>query len=215
MVVVVALVGVQPGGSASAWSAAGPDGRYAADEGFEGLAVVQVRARDVFQWGWFKDLFGLQATGPIMSLMPILLVGIVFGLAMDYQVFLVTRIREAYVHGAEPRAAITEGFRHSGKVVIAAALIMTGVFGGFVGGDDAMIKSLGFGLAVAVIFDAFVVRMTIVPAVLALLGQRAWSLPGWLDRRLPHVDIEGEKLGSAVPAPHEPAPRDADFTPTR
>ncbi|MEU9366259.1 MMPL family transporter [Streptomyces avermitilis] len=169
----------------------------------------------VFQWGWFKDLFGLQATGPIMSLMPILLVGIVFGLAMDYQVFLVTRIREAYVHGAEPRAAITEGFRHSGKVVIAAALIMTGVFGGFVGGDDAMIKSLGFGLAVAVIFDAFVVRMTIVPAVLALLGQRAWSLPGWLDRRLPHVDIEGEKLGSAVPAPHEPAPRDADFTPTR
>ncbi|MCX5561154.1 MMPL family transporter [Streptomyces sp. NBC_00038] len=169
----------------------------------------------VFQWGWFKDLFGLQATGPIMSLMPILLVGIVFGLAMDYQVFLVTRIREAYVHGAEPRAAITEGFRHSGKVVIAAALIMTGVFGGFVGGDDAMIKSLGFGLAAAVIFDAFVVRMTIVPAVLALLGQRAWSLPGWLDRRLPHVDIEGEKLGSAVPATHEPAPRDAAFTPTR
>ncbi|MEV6174326.1 MMPL family transporter [Streptomyces sp. NPDC051954] len=169
----------------------------------------------VFQWGWFKDLFGLQATGPVMSLMPILLVGIVFGLAMDYQVFLVTRIREAYVHGAEPRAAITEGFRHSGKVVIAAALIMTGVFGGFVGGADAMIKSLGFGLAVAVVFDAFVVRMTIVPAVLALLGQRAWSLPGWLDRRLPHVDIEGEKLGSAVPAPHEPAPSDADFTPTR
>ncbi|MEV7883414.1 MMPL family transporter [Streptomyces sp. NPDC002817] len=169
----------------------------------------------VFQWGWFKDLFGLQATGPVMSLMPILLVGIVFGLAMDYQVFLVTRIREAYVHGAEPRAAITEGFRHSGKVVIAAALIMTGVFGGFVGGDDAMIKSLGFGLAVAVIFDAFVVRMTIVPAVLALLGQRAWSLPGWLDRRLPHVDIEGEKLDSAVPAPHEPTPRGADFTPIR
>ncbi|MGW3409980.1 MMPL family transporter [Streptomyces sp. NPDC000888] len=169
----------------------------------------------VFQWGWFKDLFGLQTAGPIMSLMPILLVGIVFGLAMDYQVFLVTRIREAYVHGAEPRAAITEGFRHSGKVVIAAALIMTGVFGGFVGGNDVMIKSLGFGLAAAVIFDAFVVRMTIVPAVLALLGERAWSLPGWLDRRLPHVDIEGEKLGSAVPVPHEPARTDADFTPTR
>ncbi|MFC8824041.1 MMPL family transporter [Streptomyces sp. NPDC057137] len=169
----------------------------------------------VFQWGWFKDLFGLQATGPVMSLMPILLVGIVFGLAMDYQVFLVTRIREAYVHGAESRAAITEGFRHSGTVVIAAALIMTGVFGGFIGGDDAMIKSLGFGLAVAVIFDAFVVRMTIVPAVLALLGQRAWSLPGWIDRRLPHVDIEGEKLGSAVPAPLEPAPAEADFSPTR
>jgi len=169
----------------------------------------------VFQWGWFKDLFGLQTTGPIMSLMPILMVGIVFGLAMDYQVFLVTRIREAYVHGADSRTAITEGFRHSGKVVMAAALIMTGVFGGFIGGADAMIKSLGLGLAAAVIFDAFVVRMTIVPAVLALLGQRAWSLPGWIDRRLPHVDIEGEKLGDAIPASAEPAHRDADFTPTR
>ncbi|MEV6130089.1 MMPL family transporter [Streptomyces violaceusniger] len=169
----------------------------------------------VFQWGWFKDLFGLQTTGPIMSLMPILLVGIVFGLAMDYQVFLVTRIREAYVHGADPRTAITEGFRHSGKVVVAAALIMTGVFGGFVGGDDAMIKSLGLGLAAAVIFDAFVVRMTIVPAILTLLGRRAWSMPGWLDRRLPHVDIEGEKLSGAIPASSEPDRRDPDFTPTR
>ncbi|MGW3283641.1 MMPL family transporter [Streptomyces sp. NPDC001002] len=168
----------------------------------------------VFQWGWFKDLFGLQTTGPVMSLMPILMVGIVFGLAMDYQVFLVTRIREAYVHGADSRTAITEGFRHSGKVVIAAALIMTGVFGGFVGGADAMIKSLGLGLAVAVIFDAFVVRMTIVPAVLALLGQRAWSLPAWLDRRLPHVDIEGEKLDTPPSSSPEPTPRDADFTPT-
>ncbi|MBP8537632.1 MMPL family transporter [Streptomyces sp. MK37H] len=150
-----------------------------------------------------------------MSLMPILLVGIVFGLAMDYQVFLVTRIREAYVHGADPRTAITEGFRHSGKVVVAAALIMTGVFGGFIGGDDAMIKSLGLGLAAAVIFDAFVVRMTIVPAVLTLLGRRAWSMPGWLDRRLPHVDIEGEKLSGAIPASSEPDRRDADFTPAR
>ncbi|MEU5952204.1 MMPL family transporter [Streptomyces sp. NPDC047525] len=168
----------------------------------------------VFQWGWLKGLFGLEATGPIMSLMPILLVGIVFGLAMDYQVFLVTRIREAYVHGADPRQAITEGFRHSGKVVIAAALIMTGVFAGFIGGDDAMIKSLGFGLAIGVVFDAFVVRMTIVPAVLALLGGRAWSLPGWLDRRLPHVDVEGEKLGSTAPEVREPAPREADIAPT-
>ncbi|MGW7541354.1 MMPL family transporter [Streptomyces sp. NPDC054770] len=164
----------------------------------------------VFQWGWFKDLFGLQTTGPIMSLVPILTVGIVFGLAMDYQVFLVTRIRESYVHGAGAREAITDGFRHSGKVVTAAALIMTGVFGGFIGGDDAMIKSLGFGLAAAVLFDAFVVRMTIVPAVLALLGDRAWSLPGWIDRRLPHVDIEGEKLARAT-AP-APATAEAGFT---
>ncbi|MEV6761020.1 MMPL family transporter [Streptomyces sp. NPDC051105] len=166
----------------------------------------------VFQWGWFKDLFGLETTGPIMSLVPILLVGIVFGLAMDYQVFLVTRIREAHVHGAGPREAIVEGFRHSAKVVTAAALIMTCVFGGFIGGDDTMIKSLGLGLAAAVVFDAFVVRMTIVPAVLALLGRRAWSLPSWIDRRLPHVDIEGERLTGVTPADREPAAREAGFT---
>ncbi|WP_327710589.1 MMPL family transporter [Streptomyces sp. NBC_00464] len=148
----------------------------------------------VFQWGWLKDLVGLEQTGPVMSLMPILMVGIVFGLAMDYQVFLVTRMREAYVHGADARTAIETGFKHSSKVVTAAALIMISVFAGFVGGDDAMIKSLGFGLAIAVAFDAFVVRMTIVPAALALLGRHAWSLPAWIDRILPNVDIEGEKL---------------------
>ncbi|MFB6819908.1 MMPL family transporter [Streptomyces sp. NPDC056347] len=148
----------------------------------------------VFQWGWLKGLFGLEVTGPVMSLMPILTVGIVFGLAMDYQVFLVTRIREAHVHGADPRRAITEGFAHSGRVVTVAALIMTFVFAGFIGADEAMIKALGFGLAAAVLLDAFVVRMTIVPAVLALLGERAWQLPRWIDRILPRVDIEGENL---------------------
>lgn len=148
----------------------------------------------VFQWGWLGSLFGVQQTGPIMSLMPILMVGIVFGLAMDYQVFLVTRIREEYVHGADARGAIQTGFGHSAKVVTAAALIMITVFSGFVGSTEAMIKSIGFGLAIAVAFDAFVVRMTIVPAVLALLGRGAWWLPRWLDRLVPNVDIEGEKL---------------------
>ncbi|MDI3409028.1 MMPL family transporter [Streptomyces cavernicola] len=157
----------------------------------------------VFQWGWLKGLFGLEVPGPIMSLMPILTVGIVFGLAMDYQVFLVTRIREAYVHGGDPRAAITEGFKHSGRVVTVAALIMTFVFAGFIGADEAMIKALGFGLAAAVLLDAFVVRMTIVPAVLALLGRRAWNLPQWIDRALPHVDIEGEKLSRPSPPPSD------------
>ncbi|MGW1091635.1 MMPL family transporter [Streptomyces sp. NPDC002596] len=155
----------------------------------------------VFQWGWLKDLVGLEQTGPIMSLMPILMVGIVFGLAMDYQVFLVTRMREAHVHGADARSAIESGFKHSATVVTAAALIMISVFAGFVGSQDAMIKALGFGLAVAVAFDAFIVRMTIVPAVLALLGKRAWSLPGWIDRILPSVDIEGEKLTRHTPPP--------------
>ncbi|MET8686146.1 MMPL family transporter [Streptomyces sp. NPDC004732] len=154
----------------------------------------------VFQWGWLKDLIGLEQTGPVMSLMPILLVGIVFGLAMDYQVFLVTRMREAHVHGADARTAITRGFRQSSMVVTVAALIMITVFAGFVGSHDPMMKGLGFGLAVAVAFDAFVVRMALVPAALALLGERAWRLPGWLDRILPHVDIEGEKLAPAEPS---------------
>ncbi|MGW1463447.1 MMPL family transporter [Streptomyces sp. NPDC002308] len=161
----------------------------------------------VFQWGWLKDLVGLEQTGPIMSLMPILLVGIVFGLAMDYQVFLVTRMREAYVHGADPRTAIETGFRHSAKVVTAAALIMISVFAGFIGSHEAIIKALGFALAVAVALDAFVVRMTIVPAVLTLLGKHAWTLPRWIDRILPEVDIEGEKLARRDPAAGEdPAP---------
>ncbi|MFE5240434.1 MMPL family transporter [Streptomyces sp. NPDC056627] len=153
----------------------------------------------VFQWGWLKDLIGLEQTGPIMSLMPVLMVGIVFGLAMDYQVFLVTRMREAYVHGADARTAVETGFKHSSTVVTAAALIMISVFAGFVGSHDAMIKALGFGLAIAVAFDAFVVRMTIIPAALALLGKRAWSLPTWIDRILPNVDIEGEKLTKHTP----------------
>ncbi|MGP4010634.1 MMPL family transporter [Streptomyces sp. 4N124] len=148
----------------------------------------------VFQWGWLADLFGVEQTGPIVSVLPIFLVGVVFGLAMDYQVFLVTRMREEYVHGAEAREAVVAGFRHGARVVTAAAVIMISVFAGFVFSDEAMIKSIGLGLAAAVFFDAFVVRMTIVPAVMALLGRRAWSLPRWLDRLLPNVDVEGEKL---------------------
>lgn len=148
----------------------------------------------VFQWGWLGSLLGVEQTGPIMSMMPIFLVGVVFGLAMDYEVFLVTRIREAYVHGERPGQAIVTGFRHSARVVTAAAIIMIAVFAGFIGSHEAMIKSIGFGLATAVFFDAFVVRMAIVPAVLALLGHRAWWLPGWLGRILPNVDVEGEGL---------------------
>ncbi|MEV6245805.1 MMPL family transporter [Streptomyces sp. NPDC051742] len=148
----------------------------------------------VFQWGWLGSLFGVEQTGPIMSMMPIFMVGVVFGLAMDYEVFLVTRMREAYVHGERPGEAIVTGFRHSARVVTAAAVIMIAVFSGFIGMTDQMIKMIGFGLAVAVLFDAFVVRMAIVPAVLALLGHKAWWLPKWLDRILPNVDVEGEGL---------------------
>ncbi|MET7438520.1 MMPL family transporter [Streptomyces sp. NPDC004082] len=148
----------------------------------------------VFQWGWLAGLIGVEETGPIMSMMPIFMVGVVFGLAMDYEVFLVTRMREAYVHGERPGQAIVTGFRHGARVVTAAAVIMIAVFSGFIGSSESMIKMIGFGLAIAVFFDAFVVRMAIVPAVLALLGKRAWWLPKWLDRAIPNVDVEGEGL---------------------
>ncbi|KAB2352694.1 MMPL family transporter [Actinomadura rudentiformis] len=148
----------------------------------------------VFQWGWLASLLGVAETGPIMSMMPIFLIGVVFGLAMDYQVFLVTRMREEFVHGAEPGEAIVTGFRHGARVVTAAAVIMMAVFAGFIFSGESMIKMMGFALAAGVAFDAFVVRMTIVPAVMALLGRSAWWLPRWLDRLLPNVDVEGEKL---------------------
>jgi RND superfamily putative drug exporter len=148
----------------------------------------------VFQWGWLSGLLGVEETGPVMSMMPIFMVGVVFGLAMDYEVFLVTRIREAHVHGEQPRQAIVTGFKHSARVVTAAAVIMIAVFSGFISSSESMIKMIGFGLAIAVFFDAFVVRMAIVPAVLALLGDKAWWLPKWLNRALPNVDVEGEGL---------------------
>ncbi len=154
----------------------------------------------VFQQG----AFGLMEGQPIVSFMPIFLIGVVFGLAMDYQVFLVTRIREAHVHGYPMREAVVDGFRNSARVVTAAAAIMTAVFAAFMLQDEPIIKSMGFALAAAVVFDAFVVRMALIPAVLYLLGDRAWWLPRWLDRLLPDVDVEGEKL-------ERPYLRDASF----
>ncbi|MCT2547465.1 MMPL family transporter [Streptomyces atratus] len=148
----------------------------------------------VFQWGWLSSLIGVTEPGPVMSMMPIFMVGIVFGLAMDYEVFLVTRIREAYIGGHTAREAIVTGFRHSARVVTAAALIMIAVFAGFVGSDEQMVKTIGFGLAAAVFIDAFVVRMNLVPAVLALMGDKAWWLPLRLEAVLPGVDIEGDDL---------------------
>jgi RND superfamily putative drug exporter len=148
----------------------------------------------VFQWGWLSGLLGVTTTGPILAFIPIFMIGIIFGLAMDYEVFLVTRIREEYVHGASADDAIVTGFRHGGRVVTAAALIMISVFAAFMLSPDATTKSLGFAFAFGIAVDAFVVRMTVVPAVLALLGDRAWGLPGWLDRIVPQVDVEGSSL---------------------
>ena len=144
----------------------------------------------IFQEG----AFGIFEGQPIVSFVPIFLIGVVFGLAMDYQVFLVTRIREAHVHGMSTREAVVDGFRNSARVVAAAAAIMTAVFSGFILEDDPIIKSLGFALAAAVVFDAFIVRMILIPALMYLMGEKAWYLPAWLDKILPNVDVEGEKL---------------------
>ncbi|MGE2833160.1 MMPL family transporter [Mycobacterium sp. SMC-4] len=149
----------------------------------------------VFQLGWFGIV---DDPGPIISFLPVFLIGIVFGLAMDYQVFLVTRMREAYIHGPQTREgaldAVRVGFRHGARVVTAAAVIMISVFAAFMLSPETVAKSVGFAMAAAVLFDAFLVRMTAIPALMALLGERAWYLPNWLDRILPDVDIEGRQI---------------------
>ncbi|WP_447002561.1 MMPL family transporter [Saccharothrix isguenensis] len=147
----------------------------------------------VFQWGWLADAVNLDTTGPLISLTPILVIGILFGLAMDYQIFLVSRMHEAHHRGAAPRDAIVTGFRQAAPVVVAAALIMFSVFAGFVPAGQLAMKSIAFALAIGILADAFVVRMVLVPAALALLGERAWWLPKWL-RRLPTLDVEGAAL---------------------
>jgi len=148
----------------------------------------------VFQWGWFAQVFGLHSTGPILSFLPVILTGILFGLAMDYQLFLASGMREAYVHGAPARLAVMQGVKAGRAVVTAAGLIMVAVFGGFVFSDATIIRAIGFGLAFGVLIDAFIVRMLLMPALMHLLGTSAWWLPRWLDRILPNVDVEGAAL---------------------
>ena len=162
----------------------------------------------VFEYGWFSEFFNVAQTAPVISFLPILMMGILFGLAMDYEVFLVSRIREEYVHGGDAHRAIEDGFAASSRVVIAAAVIMFAVFAAFVPGGEGPIKTIAFGLAVGVFIDAFVVRMTLVPAVLALLGRAAWWLPRWIDRRLPSFDVEGEALTHQLALADWPAPGD-------
>ena len=148
----------------------------------------------VYQWGWLADIFGVPNPGPILSFLPIFLIGILFGLAMDYQLFLVSGMREAFTHGKSASDSINYGIHLSRAVVIAAALIMITVFGGFAFSHLTMIRPVGFGLAIGVIFDAFVVRLVLVPAAMTIFGKAAWWIPKWLDRILPDVDVEGAKL---------------------
>ncbi|MFJ4334030.1 MULTISPECIES: MMPL family transporter [unclassified Streptomyces] len=162
----------------------------------------------VFQWGWLSGLLGVDNTGPVASFMPIIVMAVLFGLAMDYEVFLVSAMREDYVRHRNPRLAILTGARNAARVVTAAALIMISVFISFLFSHDADTMAIAFALAFGVLVDAFVIRMTLVPAVMALLGDRTWKLPRRLDRILPHLDVEGENLntpGTSTPVAAEPA----------
>lgn len=155
----------------------------------------------VYQWGWLADLFFVAKPAPLLSFMPVLLVGILFGLAMDYQVFLVSRMREDFVHGAAPLAAVRSGYAHGARVVLAAALIMIAVFASFVFSGNTTIGPIAFAMGIGIAFDALVVRMTMIPAAMALLGKSAWWLPRWLDKIVPNVDIEGTSLERSTGAP--------------
>ena len=167
----------------------------------------------IYQLGFMSSLFGVDHPGPVLSFLPTLLIGILFGLAMDYQMFLVTGMREAYVHGKDAATAIVSGYNHAVRVVVAAAIIMISVFGGFIFADSTMIRPMGFGLAFGVLVDAFIVRMTLTPAIMALLGDRAWWMPKWLDRLTPNMDVEGaalsEKMSEKIQHERESAATDS------
>ncbi|CAB4769464.1 MAG: MMPL family transporter [Actinobacteria bacterium] len=152
----------------------------------------------VFQWGWMLQLFGVDEVVPIISFLPMMMFAILFGLSMDYEVFLLSRVREEYLRGHDNTTAVIEGIASTARVITSAALIMISVFAAFILGDDPTIKMFGLGLSVAVFVDATLVRMVLVPATMRLLGDRNWWLPGWLDRLLPHLDVEG---GEGIPEP--------------
>ena len=145
----------------------------------------------VFQWGWGAGLIGLESTVPIVSFIPMFMFAILFGLSMDYEVFLLSRVRGEYAVTGDNDASVVRGIASTARVITSAALIMISVFLGFVLGDDPAIKMFGLGLATAIFVDATIVRMVLVPATMKLMGDANWWIPGWLDRLLPSVDIEG------------------------
>ena len=155
----------------------------------------------VFQWGWGRSLIGLDEAVPIASFVPMMMFAILFGLSMDYEVFILSRIREEYHGGHSNIDSVVEGLGATAKVITAAALIMISVFLGFVASDDPVVKMMGIGLAVAVAVDATIVRMVLLPSTMTLVGDANWWLPRWLDRILPHLDIETEP--TAIPVPTE------------
>jgi putative drug exporter of the RND superfamily len=155
----------------------------------------------VFQWGWFANLLGVQK-GPIEPWIPVILFAVVFGLSMDYEVFLVSRVSEQWLRRHDASGAVTDGIALTGRVISAAAAIMVCVFLSFTLSDQRTLKEFGFGLAIAVLLDALVVRCVLLPATLELMGPTTWRFPRWLDARLPHINIEG----NARTSPNQPAP---------
>ncbi len=162
----------------------------------------------VFQWGWGNELIGVAEPIPIVAFMPMFMFAILFGLSMDYEVFLLSRIREEFLATGDSDQSVIRGLASTARVITSAALIMISVFGGFVLGDDPFIKMFGLGLATAIFVDATIVRIVLVPATMKLLGDNNWWIPAWLDRLIPHIDIEGD---SALPSPEfEPAEHDGE-----
>ena len=155
----------------------------------------------IFQWGWGMGLIGVDKAGPIEAWVPMFLFAIVFGLSMDYEVFLLSRIKEEYDRTKDNAVAVADGLAATARVITAAALIMFCVFAAFALGDDRQLKLFGLGLAIAVLLDATIVRMVLVPATMELLGDRNWWLPKWLDRILPQISVEGKHhIAPVVPA---------------
>jgi RND superfamily putative drug exporter len=146
----------------------------------------------VFQWGWGKALIGLEHTVPVNPFVPMIMFAILFGLSMDYEVFLLSRVREQFLRHGDSHLAVVEGLAGTARVITSAALIMISVFAAFVLGDSVIVKMIGVGLSVAVLLDATLVRLVLVPSTMSLLGSANWWLPGWLDRLLPHVDLDQE-----------------------
>jgi RND superfamily putative drug exporter len=149
----------------------------------------------VFQWGWGGPALGVAGTVPIESYVPMMMFAIIFGLSMDYEIFLLSRVHEAWVRTGDAKGSVAHSLEITARVISCAALIMVSVFAAFIVSDNIVVKMLGLGLAVSVLIDATVVRLLLVPAVMTLLGRHAWRTPRWLDRILPHIDAEGAEHG--------------------
>ena len=164
----------------------------------------------VFQQGFGSSLLGVDGEVPIVSFIPLLMFAILFGLSMDYNIFLQSRIREEYMRGAGPQQSVIRAMARVGRFILAAGVIMTSVFLGFVVDPNVVVKTIGLGLAAAILIDVLVVRMIVAPAVMTLLGDRAWTLPAWLDRLLPKISLEGEPQDEQRPMEGTAAVRPAE-----